>query len=81
MFDRAIFELDGIKPIIATVVALTIARALAVVGQAVGLAQAIVGVWRGSTLEEQAVWIALFCFKPSSRPGLRLSANVDPPPW
>ena len=64
MFDRAIFELDGIKPIIATVVALTIARALAVVGQAVGLAQAIVGVWRGSTLEEQAVWIALFfcCF-------------------
>ena len=64
MFDRAIFELDGIKPIMATVVALTIARALAVVGQAVGLAQAIVGVWRGSTLEEQAVWIALFfcCF-------------------
>ncbi len=64
MFDRAIFELDGIKPIMAVVVALTIARALAVVGQAVGLAQAIVGVWRGSTLEEQAVWIALFfcCF-------------------
>lgn len=64
MFDRAIFELDGIKPMMAVVVALTVARALAVVGQAVGLAQAIVGVWQGNALEEQAAWIALFfcCF-------------------
>ena len=64
MFDRAIFELDGIKPMMAVIVALTVARALAVVGQAVGLAQAIVGVWQGNALEEQAAWIALFfcCF-------------------
>ena len=64
MFDRAIFELDSIKPMMAVVVALTVARALAVVGQAVGLAQAIVGVWQGNALEEQAAWIALFfcCF-------------------
>lgn len=64
MFDRAIFGLEGIKPIMAAVVALTIARALAVVGQAVGLAQAIVGVWQGNALEAQASWIALFfcCF-------------------
>ena len=40
MFDRAIFELDGFKPMMAVIVALTVARALAVVGQAVGLAQA-----------------------------------------
>lgn len=64
MFDRAIFGLDGIKPIMASVVALTIARALAVVGQAVGLAQAIVGIWQGNALEAQLGWIALFfcCF-------------------
>ena len=107
MFDRAIFELDGIKPMMAVIVALTVARALAVVGQAVGLAQAIVGVWQGNALEEQAAWIALFvrsfslrkttcsidtptnrpihcgsrCFKPSSKPGLHLSASADLPPW
>ncbi|MFQ9741821.1 MAG: hypothetical protein ACLRX5_04690 [Slackia sp.] len=27
MFDRAIFELDGIKPMMAVIVALTVARA------------------------------------------------------
>ena len=43
MFDRAIFELDGIKPMMAVIVALTVARALAVVGQAVGLAQSAYG--------------------------------------
>lgn len=64
MFDRAIFGLDGIKSIMASVVALAIARALAVVGQAVGLAQAIVGIWQGNALEAQLGWIALFfcCF-------------------
>ena len=45
MIDRALFALEGIRGALAALVALAVARALLVVGQAWSLASAIVHLW------------------------------------
>ncbi len=64
MIDKAIFSLPGVRRMLAIVLVLSIARALAVVGQALGLANAVVNLWGGAALAEQLPWLALFfaCF-------------------
>ncbi|WP_165047813.1 MULTISPECIES: thiol reductant ABC exporter subunit CydD [unclassified Adlercreutzia] len=64
MFDRALLALPGARGAYALTGALTLARALAVVGQAWALASFIVGVWAGSSLAAEAPWLAAFlaCF-------------------
>ncbi|WP_165173095.1 thiol reductant ABC exporter subunit CydD [Adlercreutzia sp. ZJ242] len=64
MFDRALLALPGARGAYALTCALTLVRALAVVGQAWALASFIVGVWAGSPLAAEAPWLAAFlaCF-------------------
>lgn len=64
MFDRALLALPGSRRALAVVCALTLLRAFCIVGQAWGLARALVGFWEGSSLGALAGWIALFalCF-------------------
>ena len=64
MIDRALFALEGIRGALAALVALAVARALLVVGQAWSLASAIVHLWEGAPLPDQAPLIVLFflCF-------------------
>ena len=64
MIDRAIFALPGVAGALALLVLLDLGRALAVVGQAWGLASAVVALWQGQALAEQLGWVGLFlaCF-------------------
>mgnify|MGYP000332176814 FL=1 len=64
MIDRSIFALPGIKGALAFLVAVAALRALAVVGQAWALATALVNLWYGGAVLDQAGWLALFlvCF-------------------
>lgn len=64
MIDRSIFALPGIKGALAFLVAVAALRALAVVGQAWALATALVNLWYGGVVLDQAGWLALFlvCF-------------------
>ncbi|MBQ3106198.1 MAG: thiol reductant ABC exporter subunit CydD, partial [Eggerthellaceae bacterium] len=64
MFDKAVFQLPGIRGMLLVTCALTLVRALFVVGQAVGLANVIVNVWNGQLLAAQVMWLILFliCF-------------------
>lgn len=64
MIDKAIFRLPGVHRMLGIVLVLAIARALAIVGQALGLANAIVNLWNGAALADQLTYIALFlaCF-------------------
>ena len=54
MIDRALFALEGIRGALAALVALAVARALLVVGQAWSLASAIVHLWEGAPLPDHA---------------------------
>lgn len=64
MIDRSIFALPEIKGALAFLVAVAALRALAVVGQAWALATALVNLWYGGAVLDQAGWLALFlvCF-------------------
>lgn len=64
LIDRSIFALPGIKGALAFLVAVAALRALAVVGQAWALATALVNLWYGGAVLDQAGWLALFlvCF-------------------
>ncbi|WP_080797473.1 thiol reductant ABC exporter subunit CydD [Arabiibacter massiliensis] len=64
MIDRALFALEGIRGALAALLALATARAALVVAQAWALASAIVHLWEGAPLLDQAPLIALFlaCF-------------------
>ena len=64
MIDRAIFALPGVAGALALLVLLDLGRALAVVGQAWGLASAVVALWQGQALAEQLGSVGLFlaCF-------------------
>lgn len=64
MIDRSIFALPGIKGALAFLVVVAALRALAVVGQAWALATALVNLWYGGAVLDQAGWLALFlvCF-------------------
>ena len=70
MIDRAIFSLPGIRKMLALTLALAVARALCVVGQALGLAHAVVGVWGGQPLIDQALWLVLFLVGFVARQGI-----------
>ena len=60
VFDKAVFALPGFRRIFALACVLTVLRGVAVVGQAFGLANAIVGVWSGGDVESALGWVALF---------------------
>ena len=64
MIDRAIFRLPGVRRVLVAALVLSILRAFAVVGQAVGLANAVVNLWGGQPWADQLTWVALFlvCF-------------------
>lgn len=64
MIDKALFALDGIRGALLFAGACAVVRALLVLGQAAGLAHAVVGIWAGGALETQVGWMALFfvCF-------------------
>lgn len=64
MIDKAIFSLPGVRRMLFIVIALSLLRAAAVAGQALGLAHAVVGLWGGGLVSDQLTWIALFfiCF-------------------
>ena len=64
MIDRALFALEGVRGVLAALLALATTRALLAVGQAWALASAVVGLWAGESLAGQTTRIALFfaCF-------------------
>lgn len=64
MIDKTIFALPGVKIVLAVLVAVDLARAFAIAGQAWALSAAIVDLWNGAPLADQVGWIALFagCF-------------------
>ena len=64
MIDRALFALEGIRGALGALLALAVARALLVVFQAWSLARAIVNLWEGAALPDQALLVAVFlaCF-------------------
>lgn len=64
MIDKTIFALPGVKIVLVALVAVDLARAFAIVGQAWALSAAIVNLWNGAALADQVGWIALFagCF-------------------
>lgn len=64
MFDKAVLALPGIRAALAVVCAAALARAFLVVGQAWFLATAVVALWEGGALADEALHIAGFfaCF-------------------
>lgn len=64
MIDRAVFRLPGIRGALLLTCGFAVLRALLILGQAFGLAFAIVGLWEGEAFAAQAGWVALFfaCF-------------------
>ncbi|HIY84006.1 MAG TPA: thiol reductant ABC exporter subunit CydD [Candidatus Rubneribacter avistercoris] len=74
MIDRSIFALPGVRRVLAALAASSTARALLVAGQALALASAVVGLWEGGALADQAARVAVFlaCFV-----GRQLLASVQ----
>lgn len=64
MIDRALFALEGIRGALGALVGFATARAALAVGQAWALASAIVHLWEGAPLFDQAPLVAVFlvCF-------------------
>ncbi|WP_139650657.1 thiol reductant ABC exporter subunit CydD [Raoultibacter phocaeensis] len=64
MIDKAVFELPGIKRVLAALCGFAAAQALCIIGQALSLSTAITNLWYGGALADQLVWIAAFflCF-------------------
>ena len=64
MFDKAVLALPGIRAALAVVFAAALARAFLVVGQAWFLATAVVSLWEGGALADEALHIVGFfaCF-------------------
>ena len=64
MFDKAIFQLPGVRRTLVVLVLFAFVRALLIVGQALSLACAFSHLWNGSPLADQVFFIACFfiCF-------------------
>lgn len=64
MIDKAIFKLPGVHRVLAIVLFVSLLRAATIIGQALGLAHAVVDLWEGGAIIDQLGWIALFfaCF-------------------
>lgn len=64
MFDRSVLSLEGMRPVLVSVVLLALLVSGLVVGQALSLAQAIVNVWGGEDVWGQLPLVAAFacCF-------------------
>ncbi len=64
MIDRAIFELPGVRRILAQLVCSGVLQALCIIGQAWFLGCALANLWDGQPLAEQVSFVALFfvCF-------------------
>ena len=73
MIDRALFALEGVRGVLAALLALATTRALLAVGQAWALSSAVVGLWAGEPLAGQTARIALFfaCFRGRAGRALR----------
>lgn len=61
MLDHQLRELPGGRQATAGAICCAVALGALAVGQAWGLAAAIVGLWQGGGLAAQTAWIALFC--------------------
>ena len=64
MFDKALFSLPGIRPVLAALGLLAALKAAAIIGLAFALATALDNLWHGLPLNTQFTWIAAFfaCF-------------------
>lgn len=64
MFDRELFALPGIRRVLAALLALSIARACLIIGQATALAAVISALWNGAAANTQLAGVAQFfcCF-------------------
>ncbi len=64
MFDKGLLQLKGIKGALVFCAAISVCRALLVIGQAVALSAAIVDVWGGAPVYDQLFRVLLFtcCF-------------------
>ena len=64
MFDKALFSLPGIRPMLAALGLLAALKAAVIIGLALALATALDNLWHGLPLDTQFTWIAAFfgCF-------------------
>lgn len=64
MFDKKLLEIEGMRRVIAACIAFGLAKALAILGQALFLSNAIVMLWQGMPIGDAVLWLALFalCF-------------------
>ncbi|WP_125709296.1 thiol reductant ABC exporter subunit CydD [Lacticaseibacillus porcinae] len=60
MFDRRLLALPGAKKLLIQLLGLTIIEAFAIIAQAFGLAQAIVGLWQGQHFADVSAAVLLF---------------------
>lgn len=60
MLDKAVMRLSGVYQLLGLLAGLDILQAIFIIGQAVGLSQAITGVWEGRALESQLLPAASF---------------------
>ena len=64
MFDKALFELPGIKRVLCLLCIFSAGQALCIIGQALSLSSAITNLWYGGNIADQMLWVAAFflCF-------------------
>lgn len=60
MFDKELFDLEGIKKTCAILVLLALAEAVCILAQALGLSRALTQLWEGATIEEVLLWLMIF---------------------
>lgn len=60
MVDKALLHIPRVRAIFGFCAVIALLRAVATIGQAIGLASAIVRIWEGESLLAQGPWIALF---------------------
>ena len=60
MFDKELLSLPKIHRTLAVLVVLSLAEATCIVGQAVGLSRALVGLWYGSLFDHVIGWFSVF---------------------
>ena len=60
MFDRALFELPGIKRILVSLTVFAFLEGCALLGLAWSLSSAITGLWLGNPASDQVLWIIAF---------------------
>lgn len=79
MFDRELLALDGMRPALALCAFASLLRSALIVGQALSLSGAVVGVWEGASVASQLPLVAAFaaCFVLREVVNALLDARMD----